>query len=103
MAMDQVLLGLLGLLFTHCYLDDILKQEKCLFFQESVEYLGRIIDAVGLHKSPDKEHAIVGAPAPTNVSQPRSFLAMINYYGRFIPNLATILNPLNALLHKGKK
>ncbi|KAJ8346503.1 hypothetical protein SKAU_G00279040 [Synaphobranchus kaupii] len=91
-AMDQVLLGLP---FTHCYLDDILvsgpdeethlktldvvlgrleeyglhvKQEKCLFFQESVEYLGHIIDAAGLHKSPEKERAIVDAPAPTNVS-----------------------------------
>lgn len=28
---------------------------------------------------------------------------MINYYGCFIPNLATIRNPLNALLHKGKR
>ncbi|XP_056135399.1 uncharacterized protein K02A2.6-like, partial [Lampris incognitus] len=126
-AMDQVLVGLP---FTHCYLDDILvsgpdeeihlkalddvltrleeyglhvKKDKCMFFQESVEYLGHIIDAAGLHKSPEKERAVVEAPAPTNVSQLRSLLGMINYYGRFIPDLATILQPLNALLHKGKK
>ncbi|XP_056144392.1 uncharacterized protein K02A2.6-like [Lampris incognitus] len=126
-AMDQVLVGLP---FTHCYLDDILvsgpdeethlkalddvltrleeyglhvRKDKCMFFQESVEYLGHIIDAAGLHKSPEKECAVVEAPAPTNVSQLRSLLGMINYYGRFIPDLATILQPLNALLHKGKK
>uniref|UniRef100_A0A8C7WYD7 Reverse transcriptase RNase H-like domain-containing protein n=1 Tax=Oryzias sinensis TaxID=183150 RepID=A0A8C7WYD7_9TELE len=28
---------------------------------------------------------------------------MINYYGRFIPDLATVLKPLNALLQKGQK
>ena len=126
-AMDQVLLGLP---YTHCYLDDILisgpdeqthlkaldsvlgrleeyglhlKQEKCLFFQESVEYLGHIIDAAGLHKSPEKVRAIVEAPAPCDVSQLRSFLGMLNYYGRFIPDLATVLKPLNELLNKGKQ
>ena len=30
----------------------------------------------------------------------RSFLGMVNYYSKFIPNLSTILAPLNALLHK---
>ena len=80
-----------------------LKQEKCLFFQESVEYLGHIIEAAGLHKSPDKVSAIVEAPAPCDVSQLRSFLGMLNYYGRFIPDLATVLQPLNELLNKGKK
>ncbi|XP_048854231.1 uncharacterized protein K02A2.6-like [Brienomyrus brachyistius] len=126
-AMDQILLGLPH---THCYLDDILvsgpdelthlktldavlgrleeyglhlKREKCLFFQESVEYLGHIIDATGLHKSPEKVRAIVEAPAPGDVSQLRSFLGMLNYYGRFIPDLATVLKPLNELLNKEKK
>lgn len=126
-AMDQVLLGLP---YTHCYLDDILiggpdelthlktldailsrleeyglhlKREKCLFFQESVEYLGHVINAAGLHKSPGKVRAIVEAPAPCDVSQLRSFLGMLNYYGCFIPDLATVLQPLNELLTKEKK
>ena len=30
----------------------------------------------------------------------RSFLGLINYYGKFIPNTATILAPLNELLRK---
>ncbi|KAL7839170.1 hypothetical protein SRHO_G00258280 [Serrasalmus rhombeus] len=126
-AMYQVLLGLPH---THCYLDDILvsgpdkqthlktldavlsrleeyglhlKQEKCLFFQESVEYLGHIIDAAGLHKSPEKVRAIIDTPAPGDVSQLRSFLGMLNYYGRFIPDLATVFKPLNELLNKVRK
>ncbi|KAL6457444.1 hypothetical protein MHYP_G00344070 [Metynnis hypsauchen] len=126
-AMDQVLQGLPNV---HCYLDDILitgqnrvqhlknldavlgrleefglrvEKEKCEFFKDSLEYLGHAIDAHGLHKSPEKVRAIVEAPAPTDVSQLCSFLGLINYYSRFIPNLSSILSPLNALLCKGKQ
>ena len=37
-------------------------------------------------------------PSPTNVQELRSFLGLINYYAKFIPNASTILAPLNALL-----
>ena len=48
---------------------------------------------------PSKVAAIANAPAPTNLQELRSFLGLLNYYGKFIPNLAaTILHPLNALL-----
>ncbi|XP_056089739.1 uncharacterized protein K02A2.6-like [Rhinichthys klamathensis goyatoka] len=126
-AMDQILQGLPNV---HCYLDDILvtrrteaehlenldavlgrleqfglhaEKGKCDFFKGSLEYLGHIIDAEGLHKSPKKVSAIVNAPIPSNITQLRSFLGLLNYYGRFIPNLANIANPLNALLCKGKR
>ena len=33
----------------------------------------------------------------------RSFLGLLNYYGKFIPNLATVIHPLNDLLHDDKK
>ena len=40
------------------------------------------------------------APTPQNVQELRSFLGLINYYGKFIPNAATVLAPLNVLLRK---
>ncbi len=121
-AMDQILAGLPGVV---CYLDDILvtgrddeshlqhldatlkrlkdyglrvRKDKCEFFQSAVEYLGHVINASGLHTSPSKVKAIVDAPEPKNVSQLRSFLGLLNYYGRFIPNIATLLKPLHKLL-----
>ena len=51
----------------------------------------------------EKIHAVVNAPRPENVQQLRSFLGLVNYYHKFLPNLATTLNPLNGLLEQGKR
>ena len=121
-TMDSILAGIPHVA---CYIDDIIvtgttnqsigtivlsrlksygikaKKEKCLFFSKSVQYLGYIISSSGLHTVPSKMEAILNAPRPTNVQELRSFLGFINYYRKFIPNLSSILTPLNALLQKG--
>ena len=74
---------------------------KCNFFQEHVEYCGHGVSARGLHKTPAKIDAISDARCPVNVTELRSFLGLVNYYARFLPNLATTLHPLNELLQKG--
>ena len=43
------------------------------------------------------------APRPENTTQLRSFLEMINYHGKFIHNLSSILHPLNQLLQKNRE
>ena len=77
-----------------------LKQSKCTFATPSVEYLGHIIDASGLYPSSDKLRAIREAPEPTNISELKSFLGLLNYYNKFLPNLSSLLSPLYRLLHK---
>ena len=72
-----------------------LKKEKCHFFQSSIEYLGDVIDARGIHISEKKVKAIVDAPAPRNLHELRSFLGLLNYYAKFLPNLASQLHPLH--------
>lgn len=76
------------------------RKDKCSFFQTSVSYLGHVIDSEGIHPMKEKTDAIERAPAPTNVSELRSFLALLNYYGKFVPNLSTIIQPMTRLLHK---
>ena len=77
-----------------------LKKNKCKFMIPEVEYLGHKISRKGLQPTEDKVRAIANAPPPTNVSQLKSFLGLVNYYGKFLPNLSTMLAPLYALLQK---
>ena len=69
---------------------------------KSVEYLGHTINAEGVHTTTKKVKAIVDAPSPRNVPELKSFLGLLNYYGKFLPNLATILHPLHSLLRAGQ-
>ncbi|XP_039887198.1 uncharacterized protein K02A2.6-like [Simochromis diagramma] len=75
-----------------------LKRCKCAFMQEKVEYLGHIVDAQGLHPVEKKVKAIMDAPTPTNVTELKAYLGLLNYYNKFLPNLATLLAPLHELL-----
>lgn len=73
-----------------------LKNKKCTFFAKSVEYLGHKIDADGLHPMPEKVQAVKDAPCPMNVSELKSYIGLLSYYGKFLPNLATTLAPYTA-------
>jgi hypothetical protein len=50
-----------------------LKWNKCRFMLAKVEYLGHTISREGLQPTECKVRAIKNAPAPTNVSQLKSF------------------------------
>lgn len=76
----------------------------CSFLQESVEYLGHCIDGKGLHTSAKKVGAIQLAPTPQNPKELQAFLGLVQYYyGKFVLGMATLLSPLNELLHKDTK
>lgn len=77
------------------------KLEKCEFFKPAVCYVGHVIDKDGLHPDTKKVKAISNAPHPTDVHQLKAFLGLVNYYGKFVPMLSTVLSPLYRLL-KGK-
>ena len=78
------------------------RKEKCKFLSPSVEFLGYRIDEKGHHPLQNKVHAIHNAPVRKNVSELRSFLGMLYYYGSYISNLSPLLYPLNQLLCKLK-
>ena len=80
-----------------------LNRDKCEFSRDSLEYLGHVIDAQGIHKSADKIAVILDAPKPTDVSSLKSFFGMANYYRKFVPDFASTLHPLNTLLEKDRK
>lgn len=80
-----------------------LRKDKCTFGAESVMYLGRKLDAMGIHPTKDRVKAILDAPAPQNVAQLRSYLGGLNFYHKFLRNVSTVLAPLHELLHQDVK
>ena len=54
--------------------------EKCSLGVREVRYLGFKIDAQGIHPTSEKVDAIRKAPTPTNVTQLRAYLGLLNFY-----------------------
>ncbi|XP_058457701.1 uncharacterized protein K02A2.6-like [Malaya genurostris] len=80
-----------------------IKAEKCSFGQRRIKYLGHLIDEHGQRPDPAKIETICNMPAPKDVSEVRSFLGALNYYGKFVPSMRTLRYPLDELLKHGKK
>ena len=76
--------------------------EKCVFAEDSVTYLGHTISRNGISKGP-KADAVTKMPAPSNVTQLRSFLGSVQFYNKFLIDLSTISGPLYHLTEKNTK
>ncbi|XP_029162078.1 uncharacterized protein K02A2.6-like [Nylanderia fulva] len=76
--------------------------KKCDFFKEKLDILGFVIDRNGLHKSITKVKAMSEAPKPQNLKQLQSFIGLVTYYARFLPDRAEMLKPLYECV-KGSK
>ena len=76
----------------------ILNQGKCLLRQTHLVYMGNLIGKEGMKPDPEKVTAIKDMKAPSDVPELRRWLGMVNYLGRFLDQLSTILKPLNDLL-----
>ncbi|HBK82804.1 MAG TPA: hypothetical protein DDZ41_04280, partial [Flavobacterium sp.] len=119
--MDQVLRGLD---FCFVYIDDVLlasrteeehmqhlqlfferltkyginiKPSKCSFGVKQMTFLGHEISEKGILPAKNRVQAILNYAQPTTLKQSQRFVGMVNFYNRFIPNLAEIFTPLYAL------
>ena len=77
-----------------------LNLKKCEILRDRVLYLGYVVTAEGLKANPAKVEIVKNHPTPKTKKQLQSFLGMINYYRRFIKDVAKITSPLNKLLQK---
>ena len=119
---DQALRGLEGV---YTYIDDILvaspslsvhhdhlralfirlqehnitvNPDKCVFGVTEVEFLGHRVTQEGISPLPERVDAIRQFPMPKSVPDIRRFNGMVNFYRRFIPNCADLLQPLTDCL-----
>ena len=80
-----------------------LRPEKCSFAQTSVEYLGHTLSLDGVRPNDNKVKAVKEFKRPTCCKEVKSFLGLVNFYRRHLPNLAAITRPLTALTRKDKE
>ena len=71
-----------------------LNKTKCQIRKQSIVFLGHIISPEGIKIDPSKTEAITKMPLPRSVNELQRFLGMVNYLGKFIPNLAEHTTPL---------
>ncbi|XP_039462577.1 uncharacterized protein LOC120436178 [Oreochromis aureus] len=64
--------------------------KKCKFRLKEVSYVGHIFTDEGLKADPTKISAINEMPPPEDKTSLQRFLGMINYLGKFIPNLSEL-------------
>ena len=64
----------------------------------SIIFMGHVIGTDGVRPDLRKVKAIVDMPNPTDVSSIRRFLGIKNYRAKFVPNLMSIVRPIQALI-----
>ena len=74
------------------------KKSKCLFNMDSLWFM--TLTKNGIKPDQEKVVAIKNTLPPTNVTELRSFLGLVNYCSKFIPNFSTITAPLRKLDRK---
>ena len=77
-----------------------LNPKKCRFRVPEITYVGHVFTASGLKPDPQKTAAISEMPAPEDVLSLQRFLGMVNYLGKFIPDLSELSAPLRDLVKK---
>lgn len=76
---------------------------KCNFGKSELKYLGHLITPNGLSTLPDKVEVIKQFPKPNIAKELKRFIAMVNFYHRFIPNAAETQMILQSLIHGNVK
>ena len=71
--------------------------EKCEFWYNQVKFLGHVISKNGVTPDPAKTAAIKEMEAPTNITELRRFMGIVNQLGKFSPHLAELSSLLREL------
>jgi len=75
-----------------------LNPSKCEFMKTSINFLGHVIIDEGISADPQKLSALKQMPPPTNITELRRFMGVVNQLGKFSPTIAELSAPLQKLL-----
>lgn len=85
--------------------DILLNQEKCIYKVQTIHFLGHELKPEGVKPLPKYVKSITEFRIPKTIEELQSFLGLVNYINKWIPNLATTTEPLKQILRQklGKK
>ncbi|XP_060078268.1 uncharacterized protein K02A2.6-like [Ylistrum balloti] len=78
-----------------------LNRQKCQLGMNQIQFMGHMVSMDGIGPTADQVKGIIEAKPPTSGAEIRSFLGLVNFSARYIPDLATVSEPLRKLTRKG--
>ena len=80
-----------------------LNKDKCVFGAKEMTFLGHHLSADGIKPTRASQEVVRECRAPQSKEEVRSFLGLVNFSARFIPNFSMITEPLRRLTKKDMK
>lgn len=80
-----------------------LNDKKCEFKVQEVDWLGHRLSNKGINADEKKVEAVRNFRAPENKEELRSFLGLVTYLGKFIPDVGTLTDPLRKLTREDER
>ncbi|PAA68935.1 hypothetical protein BOX15_Mlig032170g1 [Macrostomum lignano] len=80
-----------------------LNPRKCRIATQQADFLAMRLSAAGIQPTEEKLEAVANFKRPENATEVRSFLGLVTFVARFIPNLADKARPLRELTKKNVK
>ena len=77
-----------------------LNRDKCVFSMSKLTFMEYLLSDQGIGPTESRVEAVIDARVPQNAEEVESFLGLVNFSARFIPNLASIAEPLHKLTRK---
>ena len=74
---------------------------KCEFRMDNVVFMGLLLSKYGIGPTEERVRAVLEGVQPTAPTEVRSFLGMVGFSARFIPNFSTLAEPLRAISRQG--
>ena len=67
---------------------------------QEIKFIGHIVTDKGIKPDSEKVQAVINMKSPCNIKELKTFMGMINYVGKFIPNISKHTKTLRTLEKK---
>lgn len=81
--------------------DVLLNKKKCIYKTQTIEFLGHVLSPKGIRPLEKYLTTIKTSRIPNTTEEIQSFLGLVNFVSKWIPNVATLTEPLRELLRLG--